>query len=332
MKSIPKIDFIRKLFREKDIEKIDEKIKMLGSWVKFDALTFIFLRLVTTLLVLLLFTYILSVGYIFAPFVAIVYYYLFYYILIESKIKRRIKRLDKEALDFFEILTLTLESGRNLENALEITCFNIDSELSNEFKKTLFEMKFGKSLVESLDDMKKRIPSESINNIILNITQTSIFGSSILDTMYNQIEFLRDKQILEIKEQINKIPNKTTSITNTAATNPENIPAIEPEINIVATVIKNGNLPLQGTKQFVSIAINFSLGEFIILVPITAAALQPNPMHMVSACLPEVHAHLKHLSKLKAILGKNPKSSRIVNRGKNIAIGGSITEITHVTV
>ena len=209
MKSIPKIDFIRKLFREKDIEKIDEKIKMLGSWVKFDALTFIFLRLVTTLLVLLLFTYILSVGYIFAPFVAIVYYYLFYYILIESKIKRRIKKLDKEALDFFEILTLTLESGRNLENALEITCFNIDSELSNEFKKTLFEMKFGKSLVEALDDMKKRIPSESINNIILNITQTSIFGSSILDTMYNQIEFLRDKQILEI----NKIPNKISIIS-----------------------------------------------------------------------------------------------------------------------
>lgn len=213
MKSIPKIDFIRKLFREKDIEKIDEKIKMLGSWVKFDALTFIFLRLVTTLLVLLLFTYILSVGYIFAPFVAIVYYYLFYYVLIESKIKKRIKKLDKEALDFFEILTLTLESGRNLENALEITCFNIDSELSNEFKKTLFEMKFGKSLVEALDDMKKRIPSESINNIILNITQTSIFGSSILDTMYNQIEFLRDKQILEIKEQINKIPNKISIIS-----------------------------------------------------------------------------------------------------------------------
>ncbi len=213
MKSIPKIDFIRKLFREKDIEKIDEKIQMLGSWVKFDALTFIFLRLVTTLLVLLLFTYILSVGYIFAPFVAIVYYYLFYYILIESKMKRRIKKLDKEALDFFEILTLTLESGRNLENALEITCFNIDSELSNEFKKTLFEMKFGKSLVEALDDMKKRIPSESINNIILNITQTSIFGSSILDTMYNQIEFLRDKQILEIKEQINKIPNKISIIS-----------------------------------------------------------------------------------------------------------------------
>lgn len=213
MKSIPKIEFIRKVFRNSDIKNIDEKIKMLGSWVKFDALTFIFLRLFTTFLVLLLFTYILSSGYIFAPFVAIIYYYLFYYVLIQLPIKRRIKKLDKEALDFFEILTLTLESGRNLENALEITCFNVDSELSQEFKKTLFEMKFGKSLVEALNDMKKRIPSESINNIILNITQTSIFGSSILDTMYNQIEFLRDKQILEIKEQINKIPNKISIIS-----------------------------------------------------------------------------------------------------------------------
>ena len=31
--------------------------------------------------------------------------------------------------------------------------------------------------------------------------------------MYNQIEFLRDKQILEIKEQINKIPNKISIIS-----------------------------------------------------------------------------------------------------------------------
>ena len=56
-------------------------------------------------------------------------------------------------------------------------------------------------------------PSETVNNIILNIVQTNIFGNSILDTMYNQIEFLRDKQILQIKEKINKIPNKVSIIS-----------------------------------------------------------------------------------------------------------------------
>ena len=38
---------------------------------------------------------------------------------------------------------------------------------------------------------------------------------------------------------------------------------------------------LHGTKLFVSIAINLSLGEFIILHPVTPQLLQPNPMHMV---------------------------------------------------
>ena len=52
-------------------------------------------------------------------------------------------------------------------------------------------------------------------------------------------------------------------------------------------------------------------------------------MHIVNACFPEVQHFLKHLSKLKAILGKYPKSSKKVNKGKNIAIGGSITAITH---
>ena len=115
--------------------------------------------------------------------------------------------------EFFEILTLTLKSGRNLEQSLRVTCDNVDSEISDEFKKALFEMDFGKSLMEALEDMKKRIPSESINNIILNITQTSQFGNSILETMYNQIDFLREKKILDIKGKINKIPNKVSIIS-----------------------------------------------------------------------------------------------------------------------
>ena len=211
--NIPKIKFVRKLFSSFDIKSVDEKIKMLGSKTKLDTNTFMFLRFLTTLIVFFISIYVLKLGYIISPLISLAYYYIIYYIEIESPLKKRIRKLDSEALYFFEILTLTLESGRNLENALEVTCFNIESEISEEFKKTLFEMKFGKSLVEALDDMKKRIPSESINNIILNITQTNIFGNSIIDTMYNQIEFLRDKQILEIKGQINKIPNKISIIS-----------------------------------------------------------------------------------------------------------------------
>lgn len=204
---------LRKIYREKDIKKLEEKIYMLGSNAKFDAITFMNMRIITSLILFIVTLYITNLGYFYAPTIALISYYLFYYLLIDLPIKKRVSKLDREALYFFEILTLTLESGRNLESSLEVTCFNVNSEISNEFKKTLFELKFGKSLIEALEDMKKRIPSETINNIILNITQTNVFGNSILETMYNQVDFLRDKQILEIKGQINKIPNKVSIIS-----------------------------------------------------------------------------------------------------------------------
>ena len=102
---------------------------------------------------------------------------------------------------------------QNLENALEMTVNNVDNELSKEFKRSLTEMKFGRSLMESLEDLKKRMPSETINNILLNITQTNIFGNSIIETMNNQVEYLREKQMMEVKAQINKIPNKVSIIS-----------------------------------------------------------------------------------------------------------------------
>lgn len=205
-------NFVRRIYREKDVAAIQQKISLLGN-TKLTAETFLNNRFFSSLLVFLGILYTTKMGYVYAPIATILFYYLYYYVVIEIPIKKRIQKLDHEALYFFEILTLTLESGRNLENALDITVFNVHSELSEEFKKALFEVKFGKSLMEALEDMKKRIPSETINNIILNMIQTSVFGNNIIDTMYHQIDFLRGKQILEIKGQINKIPNRVSIVS-----------------------------------------------------------------------------------------------------------------------
>ncbi len=61
---------------------------------------------------------------------------------------------------------------------------------------------------------------------------------------------------------------------------------------------------MHGTKLLVSIAIRRSLGESIILHPVTPAALQPNPIAIVSACFPHAPERLKYLSRLNAIRGK----------------------------
>ena len=107
---------------------------------------------------------------------------------------------------------------------------------------------------------------------------------------------------------------------------------LNPIKNIVEIAIKVGNLPLHGTNEFVKIAINLSLGESIILHPDTPTALHPKPIAIVKACFPQVLHFLNIPSTLNAILGRYPTSSKRVNIGKNIAIGGSITDITQASV
>lgn len=51
--------------------------------------------------------------------------------------------------------------------------------------------------------------------------------------------------------------------------------------NMVRTAKIVGNLPLQGTRLLVSMAIRRSLGESMMRQPVTPAALHPKPMHMV---------------------------------------------------
>ena len=55
----------------------------------------------------------------------------------------------------------------------------------------------------------------------------------------------------------------------------------EPVKNIAISAIIAGSRPLQGMKLFVMIAISLSLGESIILAPVTPTAPQPIPMHTV---------------------------------------------------
>lgn len=200
------------IYASSSMKKISSKIKMLGK-TKLTAMSFQNIRIISTIIVSFLILYSTKLGYIVGPLVGIIWYYSFYYMFLEMPVAKRGRELNREALDFFEILTLTLESGRNLENSIQIAVSNVHSELSDEFKQALIEVKLGKSLMEALDDMKARIPSETINNIILNITQTEVFGSNILETMYNQIDFLREKEVLEIKGEINKIPNKISIIS-----------------------------------------------------------------------------------------------------------------------
>lgn len=206
-------DFSRRIFNQNKLDKLDNKIKKLGIYNKIEATKFMSLRLFSSIVIFFVVLYISDFGYIVAPIVTLLYYYLFERVLIDERIKQRCSKLEQEAMYFFEVLTLSLETGRNLEEAIKVTIKNVDSELSDEFKNAIREIKFGKSLTESLNDMQANIPSDAINNLILTLTQADLYGNSIIESLYSQIDYLREKKKLEMKAVISKVPIKVSVIS-----------------------------------------------------------------------------------------------------------------------
>lgn len=212
-------NLVIRVYGEKYYNKLNNKIKSLGTDNKINIISFMNIRLYLSIILFLIpiilrFTNnLFKYWYIDSVLIFILSYILIKYLLLDIRIKRRKIVLEEEAYYFFEVLTLTLQTGRNLEKSIEITCNYIDNEISKEFKQMLLHIKLGKSFKESLDSMRERIPSRDINNIILSMSEASNFGTNVVSMMEGELEYLNQKQILRVKEEINKIPNKISIIS-----------------------------------------------------------------------------------------------------------------------
>lgn len=204
---------LRRIYSKNTIKKIQNKINMLGSNGNIDISTFLTIKLILLIIVFIVTLFVSSIGYILAPIFTLLFYFIYDYIFLDYKIKKRSNNLEHDSIFFFQVLALTIQSENNLKMCLEITSDSIDSEFSSEVKKALSEIKLGKSLTEALQNLHNRIPSKAIKNVILNLIEANLYGNSIADALQNQIEYITDKRILDIKSQINKIPTKISIIS-----------------------------------------------------------------------------------------------------------------------
>ena len=47
---------------------------------------------------------------------------------------------------------------------------------------------------------------ENGNNVILSLTQSNVYGNSIIENLYTQVDYLREKRKMEVKGKISKVP------------------------------------------------------------------------------------------------------------------------------
>lgn len=203
----------RRIYRYQTISKYVKKARLLGY--KDEKIVFHFLN--TRLLIsVLLFSYFFifsDLNHVVAPVVTIVFYNAFSYFMFDYQIQKRARRLEKEAIYFFEVLTLSLEAGKSLIQGLKLTVSSVNNELSHEFASAIREMDYGKSFHDALTDFRNRIPSDSIQNVILNITEAYTSGSDITNALRNQVDYIQNKRVMDIKATINQIPIKISVVS-----------------------------------------------------------------------------------------------------------------------
>lgn len=203
----------RRMYSVKTIQHYMEKAKLLGHDNLEGIIRFLNIRLFLGILLFFYLLIILEVNIILILLFTILFYQAFSYLVFDFQIKQRAKLLEKEAIYFFEVLELSLASGKNLIQSFKVTTSSIDNELSNEFKKVLKEIEYGKSFYDAFTDLRKKIPSDVIQNVILNIVEAYTSGGMITKTLSDQIDFIRTKRVMEIKKEMNQIPIKVSVVS-----------------------------------------------------------------------------------------------------------------------
>ena len=203
----------KRFYRKKKLEDIDKKIKLLGVSTNLKTYSFVNIQIIGTFLFFVVGLLVGRLGFILGPLFAFLYYKGVTYFLLDRRIKQREIQLEDEALTFFEILTLSLETGRNLQEALLVTIDSSDGLLVREFREVLREIRYGKSLTEAMRAMSEHIPSDTINNIIVTFTDANIYGGSIIDSLHVQLDYLREKRKDVVKAEISKVPIKISIIS-----------------------------------------------------------------------------------------------------------------------
>lgn len=125
-----------------------------------------------------------------------------------KKKTKRVKLINKEMSDFFDMVSLLLDAGVGLEGAISDVCSRTDGPLSEEFKRALDEMKRGKSRREAFYNLKKRVPSEGFQSVMMSIIQADQLGVGMAKVIKSVTSRLREQRREAAREQAMKAPVK----------------------------------------------------------------------------------------------------------------------------
>lgn len=187
------------------INKIDSKIKSLGSFNKLTTSSFILSRLILECLIFLIFILIPVYGLLLSILFVILFHFLYEDILITSKLITRNEYMIKDAIMYFNILLLNINNYKSIEDLLLISS-NI---INNRFTKQLKVLLKGNNYQEALLELSSSIPNGILADYLKDMSICKS-NQELEIIIHNLLNDLNENNLESLNKKISLLPLKFT--------------------------------------------------------------------------------------------------------------------------
>jgi tight adherence protein C len=127
---------------------------------------------------------------------------------LNSRAKERQNQIERDLPDILDQTVIALESGLSFEAALARISENGTGPLSEEFKRTLQDMRLGMSRRGAYQALADRTTVEDVKRFCKQVVQAEEFGVSMATVVRNRAKDMRVKRRYRAEEMAQKIPVK----------------------------------------------------------------------------------------------------------------------------
>ncbi|QKG83160.1 type II secretion system F family protein [Kroppenstedtia pulmonis] len=146
---------------------------------------------------------------IFSPFIG----YMFPIYSIQWLAKKRQEEIRYELPDFLDMMSITLQAGMGLEQALSYYVETSKGPLSEEFARLNQEIQFGVQREEAYRSLLRRTTSSELEALIQSLIQAHNLGTPIARTFAQQAEEMRRMRSEQAKEVAGKAAPKISLVS-----------------------------------------------------------------------------------------------------------------------
>jgi tight adherence protein C len=128
--------------------------------------------------------------------------------LLQQKIDRRRREIQRALPDTLDLLVISVEAGLGFEQAMDRTTNTVPGPLSEELRRMLQETRMGASRADSLRALDERTDVEELRTFTVAMLQADTFGVSIARILRTQADEMRVRRRYVAQEKSQKLPVK----------------------------------------------------------------------------------------------------------------------------